>query len=90
MKIFLDYPGESTIKNVDVSYPNQQTKVVIKGKREKQNIKTMGRKFGYGEFELKIILKGKNGDIRKNIEIKKPVDGFFEITFEKVKDKTNF
>ena len=81
MKIFLDCPGESTIKNVDVSYQNQQTKVVIKGKREKQNIKTMGRKFGYGEFELKIILKGKKGYIRKNIEIKKPVDGFLEITF---------
>ena len=41
----------------------------------------MGRKFGYGEFELKIILKGKKGYIRKNIEIKKPVDGFLEITF---------
>ena len=75
---------------MDVSYQNQQTKVIIKDKREKQNIKTMGRKFGYGEFELKIILKGKKGYIRKNIEIKKPVDGFLEITFERVKDKTNF
>lgn len=75
---------------MDVSYPNQQTKVIIKGKREKQNIKTIGRKFGYGEFELKKILKGKNGYIRKNFEIKKPVDEFFEITFERVKNKTNY
>ena len=65
LKIFLDCPGICIIKDVDVSYPNQQTKVVIKGKREKQNIKTMGRKFGSGEFELKITLKGKNGYIKK-------------------------
>lgn len=90
LKIFLDCPGICIIKDVDVSYPNQQTKVVIKGKREKQNIKTMGRKFGSGEFELKITLKGKNGYIKKIGEIKDPIDGFYEIRFERIKDETNF
>ena len=50
LKIFLDWAGICIIKDVDVIYLNQQTKIVIKGKREKQNIKTMGRKFGSGEF----------------------------------------
>ena len=37
-KFFLYCLGESVIKNVDANYPNQQIKVLIKSKREKQNI----------------------------------------------------
>ena len=50
----------------------------------------MGRKFGSGDFELKIILKGKNGNIKKVGEIKDTFDRFYEIRFERLKAETNF
>ena len=35
LKIFFDCPGICIIKDIDDSYQNQQTKVIIKGKGEK-------------------------------------------------------
>ena len=83
IKIYLDCPGKTEIKEVNVSFPNQITKVIIRGKREKDNIKTMGRKFGFGEFELKITLNGKDGKINKKNIVEPAVDGFIQIKFER-------
>ena len=83
LKIYLECPGDTKINDIDISYPNNLTKIVIKGKREKQPNKTMGRKFSSGEFEKKIILKGKDGDITNNIKVEGPSDGFYIIWFER-------
>ena len=85
IKIYLDCPGKTEIKEVNVSFPNQITKVIIRGKREKDNIITMGRKFGFGEFELKITLNGKDGKINKKNIVEPATDGFILIKFERVK-----
>ena len=83
LKIYLDCPGKTSITDVNVFYPNQITKIVIKGKREKQTVKTMGRKFGSGDFELKITLKGKDGNISDKVEVEKPINGFYLIKIER-------
>ena len=85
IKIYLDCPGKTEITEVNISFPNQITKVIIKGKREKQNIKTMGKKFGSGNFELKIILKGKEGEINPKYKVLAPNNGFYLILIEKLK-----
>ena len=85
--IFLECPGKVEIKDVDVNFPNQNTRVTIKGKKEKENVKTMGRKFGSGKFELTINLKQKDGEIIKNIKIEPPENGFYQIKLERAKNK---
>ena len=87
VKIYLDCPGKTEIKEVLVSFPNQITKVTIRGKREKENIKTMGRKFGFGEFELKITLNRKDGEINKKNIIEPAENGFILIKFEREEKK---
>ena len=77
VKIYLDCPGKTEIKDIEIKFPNQQlTTVTIKGKREKQNNKTLGKKFGSGEFELKIFLKKKDGEITKDVSIENVDNGF--------------
>ena len=90
MKIFLDCIGASIKKDIDVSNPNQQAKVLIIGKREKQIIKMICRKFRSREFVLKIIIKKKNDNIKKVCEIKDSINGYYEIRLENLKDETNF
>ena len=34
LKIYLDCPGKTSINDVDITYPNQTTIVIIKGNRE--------------------------------------------------------
>jgi hypothetical protein len=77
VKIYLDCPGKTEIKDIEIKFPNQQlTTVTIKGKRAKQNNKTLGKKFGSGEFELKIFLKKKDGEINKEATIETIDNGF--------------
>ena len=48
----------------------------------------MGRNFGSGDFELKIPLKGRDGDITGKVEsIKDLKNGFYLINLER--DKNN-
>ena len=87
MKIYLDCPGDIEILSINVDYSNETTIVKIKGKRNKQLNKTMGRKFSSGEFELIIHLKGKDGDIYNEESKRKFEDlgnGFFMIKFERI------
>ena len=85
--IYLDAPGKTKIDEATVSFssfPNEITTVTIRGKREKASHKTLGRSFGSGNFELKIILDGENGNIKKNNgEIETPKNGFYRIKFER-------
>ena len=46
----------------------------------------MGRKFSSGDFELKIILKGKDGDITKRKKIENLNNGYILIKIEKNKN----
>ena len=86
--LYLDGPGKTKIEKVSVTFPNGITTVIIKGKREKTPYKTMGRNFGSGNFDLKIILDGENGDIKRNdITIEPPVDGFHIIKFKRQSNK---
>ena len=85
LKIYLDCPGKTSINDVDITYPNQTTIVIIKGNREKQNKKALGKKFGSGDFELKILLKGSDGDVTNNITLEPPIDGFYRIRIEREK-----
>ena len=86
LKIYLDCPGKTEIMDVNISYQNQSSIVLIKGKREKENKKALGKKFGSGEFLLKIVLKNKDGDISKNkIIVEGPKNGFYLIKIEKEK-----
>lgn len=87
LKIYLDCPGDTEIHSISVDYSNDTTIVKIKGKRNKQLNKTMGRKFSSGEFELKINLKGKDGDIHNEENKGKFEDlenGYFIIKFERL------
>ena len=87
MKIYLDCPGDTEINRINVDYSNETTIVKIKGKRSKQLNKTMGRKFSSGEFELKITLKGRDGDIYNDENKREFVDlknGFFMIKFDRI------
>ena len=44
----------------------------------------MGKKFGSGDFELKIFLKNKDGDITNKIILEPPKnDGFYRIKIER-------
>ena len=44
----------------------------------------MGKKFGSGDFELKILLKNKDGDITNKIILEPPKnDGFYRIKIER-------
>ena len=84
LQIYLDCPGKTEIKDIDISYQNQTTIVIIKGYREKQNKKALGKKFGSGDFELKILLKNKDGDITNKIILEPPKnDGFYRIKIER-------
>ncbi len=86
LKIYLDCPGKTEIIDINISYQNQNSIVFIKGKREKENKKALGKKFGSGDFMLKIILKNKDGDITKSkIIVEGPKDGFYLIKIEKEK-----
>ena len=86
LKIYLDCPGKTEIIDVNISYQNQNSIVFIKGKREKENKKALGKKFGSGDFMLKIILKNKDGDISKSqIIVEGPNNGFYLIKIEKEK-----
>ena len=85
LKIYLDCPGKTSINDVDITYPNQTTIVIIKGNREKQNKKALGKKFGSGDFELKIVLKNSDADITNNITLEPPIDGFYRIRIEREK-----
>ena len=46
----------------------------------------MGRKFGAGDFELKILLKDKDGDITKKSKIETLGNGFIVVNSQKIKD----
>ena len=81
--LYLDCPGETKIESVDVRYPNQITTIFIKGNREKIEFKTMGRNFGSGTFNLKIVLDGVNGDITKENKIEPVENGFYRILFKR-------
>ena len=92
VKIYLDCPGKIKINNIEIKFPNKQNiKVIIRGEREihKQNSKIYRKKFGYGKFDLEIILK-KEEDIKTNKEIKITSigNGFYLIKLER-KDKDN-
>ena len=51
----------------------------------------MGRNFGSGNFDLKIVLEGENGDIKKNnVEIEPPINGFHRIKFKRQNNKNWF
>lgn len=85
--IYLDGPGNTKIKEAKVSFPNEITTINIIGEREKTSYKTMGKNFGSGNFELKIILKNENGNIENNDgEIEPPKNGFHRIKFKRQKD----
>ena len=81
--LYLDCPGETKIESVDVRYPNQITTIFIKGNRKKIEFKTMGRNFGSGTFNLKIVLDGVNGDITKEKKIEAVENGFYRILFKR-------
>ena len=81
--LYLDCPGETVIESVEVKYPNQITTIFIKGNRKKIEFKTMGRNFGSGTFNLKIVLDGVNGDITKEKTIEPVENGFYKIKFKR-------
>jgi len=84
--IYLDCPGNTSISNAEIKYVHNNVYLIITGKREKNNnIKTMGRKFGSGEFELKINLLDKgNIDDEESIKIKSLKNGFYLLRIKKV------
>ena len=43
----------------------------------------MGGKFGSGDFELKITLKGKDGNISDKVDVEKPYNEFYLIKIER-------
>lgn len=81
--LYLDCPGETKIEKVDIKYPNGNTTVFIKGNREKIKFKTMGRNFGSGNFSLKIVLNGANGDVTKEKTIEPVENGFYRIKIKR-------
>ena len=86
VKIYLECPGEIDNLKVEVNFHNDTTKVIIRGRREKVLKKTMGKNFGSGEFELKIPLKGPDGDLTGKVEkIEDLKNGFYLIKLEKNK-----
>ena len=84
--IFLECPGNIDNIKAEVNFHENNAKVTIKGKREKTNIKTMGRNFGSGDFELNIRLRGDDAELTGNIEkIENFKNGFFLIKLERDK-----
>ena len=85
VKIYLDCPGKIEIRNIEIKFLNQQiTTVIIRGERKKHNIKVYGRKFGYGKFELEIILKQEEGiKNTKETKIESIGNGFYLIKLER-------
>ena len=84
VKIYLECPGEIDYIKAEVTFHDNNTKVEIRGKREKIQKKTLGRNFGSGEFELKIPLKGKDGDLNGKIDkIEELKNGFYLFKFER-------
>ena len=88
VKIYLDCPCIIKINNIDIKFPSKQIiKVIILGVREihKQNNKVSGRKFGYGKFDLEIILKQEEENIKtKEIKITSMGNGFYLIKLERI------
>ena len=88
VQIYLECPGEIKSFKAEVKFPDNNTRVIIRGKRSKIQEKTMGRNFGSGDFELKIPLKGRDGDITGKVEsIKDLKNGFYLINLER--DRNN-
>jgi HSP20 family molecular chaperone IbpA len=83
--IYLDCPGNTSISKAEIKYPHNYINLIIAGKREKNNnIKTMGRKFGSGEFEVKINLHNKeNIDDEESIKINQLGNGFYLLKIKK-------
>ena len=88
VQIYLECPGEIKSFKAEVKFPDNNTRVIIRGKRSKIQEKTMGRNFGSGDFELKIPLKARDGDITGKVEsIKDLKNGFYLINLER--DRNN-
>lgn len=89
IKVYLDCPGNTKLTNVEIKYVHTYVYLIIKGKREKNNnIKTMGRKFGSGEFELKINLHDKgNIDDEESIKCKQLNNGFYLLRIKKINNE---
>ena len=84
VRIYLECPGEIKGFKVEVKFHDNNTTVIIRGKREKIKEKTMGRYFGSGDFELKIPLRGRDGEITGSInETRDLRNGFYVISLER-------
>lgn len=87
VNIYLDCPGKINLIDVKIN----KNSLNIKGKREKNNnnIKTMGRKFCSGEFELNIILEEKDSsiDYEVPIDVTDLKNGF--LLFKIAREKSN-
>jgi HSP20 family molecular chaperone IbpA len=87
VNIYLDCPGIIKITKAEIN----KYILNVKGKREKNNnnIKTMGRKFCSGEFEIKIMLQEKDRyiDDEEPIKITDLKNGFF--LFQIKREKNN-
>ena len=86
VNIYLDCPGTIKITNAQIN----KNSLIINGRREKSNnnIKTMGRKFCSGDFELKIILEGKDIfiDYEEQIRVHDLKNGFFLVQLKREKN----
>lgn len=86
VNIYLDCPGTIKITNAKID----KNKLIINGRREKNNnnIKIMGRKFCSGDFELNIILEGKDIfiDDEEQIRITDLKNGFFLVQIKREKN----
>ena len=89
LKIYLDCPGNTSVNEIIINYPSPQnlnTNVIIRGKREADNSKAKARKFSSGDFEIKIILKGNDGNITKKKSVEAVESGFLLIKIQKNKN----
>ena len=77
--------GNTSLSNAEIKFVYNYVYLIIAGKREKNNnIKTMGRKFGSGEFEVKINLHDKeNIDDEESIKINQLGNGFYLLKIKK-------
>ena len=86
VQIYLELPGEIKNFKVDVKFHDNNTRVIIRGKRDKIQEKTMGRNFGSGDIELKIPLRGRDGDLTGKVESTKDLkNGFYVINLVREK-----
>jgi len=92
VKIYLDCPGKIKINNIEIKVQTKQIiTLIISGEKENhgQYNKIYSRKFEYGKFDLEIILKQEEGDIKnKEIKITSIGNGFYLIKLER-KNKNN-